>query len=387
VVFSQGLVSVVSQDVVTAQINLPWLDFTPYGWWPLQSPRHAFYPVLQRADGSFIGIDNWGRTIDWPRLNGGWSGTTNNLLALGPDGTQLWTQQVSATPAAITPLYATSASSDPLCWTYPQALGCNTVDGGVVVTSSWNSTLGTLYNLDQNGNLISQTADTGAVMSWTGGWYVPTSEQASNSIGGTPQAAVDTTVTETGTDISMINVLLMPASSFLGVIGGNYSNTGVAIPALGTQIDVLSRFRSSQCTVDVIRDLPSDAQSCSTSTSALSFYAPPGYDLYKVVAAGKAGGKFNLFAAWAAVGFCGTYDYQRSSDGAGKLIFYRGYQPVSNVNVGAYLYGTGWSRQTANIIAETAASLESSNVGDPSKALYTNLGYDMAAAGVSPTCH
>ena len=47
-----------------------------------------------------------------------------------------------------------------------------TSDGGVIATTTQNGTLGTLYTLDQYGNITLQTADTGAQLSWIGNWYV-----------------------------------------------------------------------------------------------------------------------------------------------------------------------------------------------------------------------
>jgi RHS repeat-associated protein len=58
------------------------------------------------------------------------------------------------------------------------------------------------------------------------------------------------------------------------------------------------------------RYLPQNAQTCS---AILQFYAPPGFDLNAIVAAGKAGG-LNPFTALAAVGHNGTFDFQRSRD-------------------------------------------------------------------------
>jgi hypothetical protein len=74
----------------------------------------------------------------------------------------MWQQTIGQTP--ITPLYATA-------------------DGGAIVTSSTQCSynvvtdtpcspqLGTLYTVDQNGNVTSQSPDTAAVYSWTGQSY------------------------------------------------------------------------------------------------------------------------------------------------------------------------------------------------------------------------
>jgi hypothetical protein len=122
--------------------------------------------------------------------------------------------------------------------------------------------------------------------------------------------------------------------------------------------------------------LPSNAQTCS---AMLDFYAPPGFDLNKIVAAGRSGG---LLGANAAVGQCGTFDFQRVRDNAENTAFYYGYTGVSNIAVGTYLYGPGISEGGASLIANTFALFRSSNAGDPEQAIYRNLGYDLAAAGL-----
>jgi hypothetical protein len=104
----------------------------------------GYVPSLQREDGSYIGTDSLG-----------------NVDALGLDGSMDWQQYL---PGA-TPLYATD-------------------DGGAIVTTTTQCpaapvgsptctpTLGTLYTFDQYGTLTSQTADTGAKLSWTNEWYL-----------------------------------------------------------------------------------------------------------------------------------------------------------------------------------------------------------------------
>jgi len=125
-------ISYVSQDSVTSQVN---------------AATNAFVPALQREDGSYIGTDGY-----------------MNLIALGLDGSVAWQQTVGTAP--LTPLYATA-------------------DGGAIVTSTTQCPrnivtqntctpqLGTLYTVDQNGNMTAQTPDTGAVYSWTNQWYDP----------------------------------------------------------------------------------------------------------------------------------------------------------------------------------------------------------------------
>jgi hypothetical protein len=132
--------SFVSQSGLASQVNVA-------------APE--FVPALQREDGSYIGSDYSG-----------------NLFAIGLDGSVAWQQQIATPPLGwgaapfVNPLYATA-------------------DGGAIVTtttqcptnivSNYQCTpqLGTLYTVDQNGNVTSQTADTGAVYSWSGQWYDP----------------------------------------------------------------------------------------------------------------------------------------------------------------------------------------------------------------------
>jgi hypothetical protein len=104
--------------------------------------------------------------------------------------------------APVTPLYATA-------------------DGGAIVTSTTQCSrnivtqnictpqLGTLYTVDQNGNVTAQTPDTGAVYSWTNQWYDP---PASGS---------------TVSGISMPPIIL--ASTFAAVLEGNLSLNGTSL--------------------------------------------------------------------------------------------------------------------------------------------------------------
>jgi hypothetical protein len=117
----------------------------------------------------------------------------------------------------------------------------------------------------------------------------------------------------------------------------------------------------------------------------LNFHAPPGFNLNAIIAAGQAGG-VNPFAALAAVGHNGTFDFQRSSSG-GNTTFYSGYTDASNIAVGAYLYGAGFSNGQASFISNSFANTMSSNAGSPQQSDFRNLGYDLAAAGWNPSCH
>lgn len=136
---------------------------------------------------------------------------------------------------------------------------------------------------------------------------------------------------------------------------------------------VLRRFK--------ITGLPSNAETCS---AMLQFNAPPGFDINTIAAAGKAGG---LLKAGAAVGHYGTFDFQRVRDNAGNTTFYAGYTQASNIAVGAYMYGAGYSGATANTIANLYGLLTlSSNSLQRNNAVYINFGYDLAQAGWNPSC-
>ena len=71
----------------------------------------------------------------------------------------------------------------------------------------------------------------------------------------------------------------------------------------------------------------------------------------------------------------------------GTTTFYSGYTQAANIAVGAYEYGAGLSPAGANFLANAYADVMSSNAGDPELTLYQNFGYDLAAAGWSPSCH
>ena len=158
--------SFVSQDAVTSQVAIP--------------INTSFWPYLQREDGSYVGTD------------GG-----NNLLAVALDGSVLWQQNLNA---AVTPLFATS-------------------DAGAIVTSTQpgSGQLGTLYTLNQSGNVSSQVPDTAAAPSWIGQWY------ASASVAGS-EIRLD----------SFAQAPLELAGTYAAISGGNHSVTGVAIRQVQT---------------------------------------------------------------------------------------------------------------------------------------------------------
>jgi hypothetical protein len=154
---SQHQIDFVSQDSLTSQVDLdPGLssDFTP---------------ALQREDGSYVGTDQSG------------------IVAVGTGGGIIWSQQLVSTP---TPLYATSdggvivTSTPAVCpggdLAYDQHLNLVCQDNLGLPSTSGPNPLGTLYTLDQNGNVTSSTPDPGAVYSWKGS-YVTAGDPAVQS--------------------------------------------------------------------------------------------------------------------------------------------------------------------------------------------------------------
>jgi hypothetical protein len=143
---------------------------------------------------------------------------------------------------------------------------------------------------------------------------------------------------------------------------------------------ILSRT-STQTRFIIKHQLPPDAQTC--SAMGQQFYAPPSFDLSAIVEAAHDPG---IWGANVAVGHYGKYDFQRVKDSAGNTTFYPSYTPVSNIAVGAYLFGAGFTRDEAIVIASTFAGTMSSNAGDPEQKLHWGLGWDLAAAGWNPSC-
>ncbi len=124
--------------------------------------------------------------------------------------------------------------------------------------------------------------------------------------------------------------------------------------------------------------LPTSHLNC--SSLGTSYVAPPNFSLRAIVGAGQAAGR-NLFALRRAVGQGGTFDFQRVTDSAGNIQFYSSYTPVSNFAVGAYEFGSGFTRGQGDFLSNLYATLFSSNAGDLKQALYRHLGYDAAAKG------
>jgi hypothetical protein len=131
----------------------------------------------------------------------------------------------------------------------------------------------------------------------------------------------------------------------------------------------------------VTHNVPANALLCRTRGGA-AFYAPPNFNLNAIVSAGRAGG-WNPAAALSAVRHYGTFDFQREGGGLTGTLFVSAYTNASNVAVGAYLYGAGFSQQDADNIANGFAgvSMMSSNAGDPNQNTYRNAGYQAASEG------
>ena len=123
----------------------------------------------------------------------------------------------------------------------------------------------------------------------------------------------------------------------------------------------------------------------SCSVGDQSFYAPTQFNIKTIEAAGHAK-PYDLVAANAAVGHYGTFDYQRSVDSSGNTTFYKGFTPVSNFDVGAYMQSAKFPQWATSLISNVLAELKSSNAGDPAQGIYRNLGFNTAAAGQVPAC-
>jgi RHS repeat-associated protein len=130
----------------------------------------------------------------------------------------------------------------------------------------------------------------------------------------------------------------------------------------------------------ITHGVPPKAKRCTAGKA--SFLAPPDFDPNGIISSGFWGG---LLMAKFRVAQFGTYDFQRV-DSEKYTIFYSQYTPVSNVAVGLYLYGAGFSRGKAADISNSYARKNSSNGATDTQAGYRNLGYDIAEGKVKLEC-
>jgi hypothetical protein len=128
--------------------------------------------------------------------------------------------------------------------------------------------------------------------------------------------------------------------------------------------------------------LPGNHLNCTTSTG-VSFPAPPGFSVSNIAANGATNG---LSGAGAAVGQGGYYDFQRFQVGS-VTQFFKGYTPVANVAVGAYVQGTGAPQWVASLISNTYAFFNSNNGATAQQAQFRNLGFSLAAGKAGYSCH
>jgi hypothetical protein len=164
---SSQIMAYVSGDSITSQTALT------------VSNGNVFWPILQRTDGTYVGTAG-----TFPTQEPSATEFSTTVVAVGSSG-QLWTQ---STGDLLLPEYATA-------------------DGNVTVTSTQNAQLGSLYTLDQSGNIVSEAPDNGAYYSWTNNWY-------------TNQGGITSMVAGPPLDI---------APTFAAFALGNPSNNGTSI--------------------------------------------------------------------------------------------------------------------------------------------------------------
>ena len=136
----------------------------------------------------------------------------------------------------------------------------------------------------------------------------------------------------------------------------------------------------------VFKDFPLTHAVC-TAPGGKSFDAPSGFALGPIIAAGQANGPFNLAEIVRDIGRGGRFDFQRSVNSVGDTTFYRGFQPVANIAVGAYMYGAKYTRAGTTALGTIYAHLGSSNAGAKSQIENWKAGHDMAANGGKLSCH
>lgn len=121
----------------------------------------------------------------------------------------------------------------------------------------------------------------------------------------------------------------------------------------------------------IIKTTPPGSVSC--NAGGVSFKAPPNFNPYVIIAAGKIGG---VPSAGVYVGHYVLFDFQRVRIGRDTLYF-RQYVPVTNIAVGLYLARAGADRSTANAISDSFAEAFSSNGASAEQDQFRNLAYDV----------
>ena len=197
----------------------------------------TFVPSLQREDGSYIGTDG-----------------ADNVIALAQNGSVVWQY---ALPAQAFPQYATADGGAIVTTTPPTCPpgditefdGCQESSELTPFQSGYGQ-LGTLYTLDQNGNVTSQAADAGAEPSWGAQWYSPTGSTVGNF------------------DLPLVNWETGYQSMGAGDLSSNNASVGVAESVEGLPVFALA-FWGPSCTLP---PNPSDRHKVQLSGDAWTQY-------------------------------------------------------------------------------------------------------------------
>ncbi|MFC6644864.1 hypothetical protein ACFQBQ_04515 [Granulicella cerasi] len=165
-------------------------------------------------------------------------------------------------------------------------------------------------------------------------------------------------------------------SAFMSCSGGCNLGNGYISYDAGYYVTAMGGFSSF-----MRMTLPADHLNCTTSTG-VSFPAPPGFSVSNIAANGAANG---LAGTRAAVAQGGYYDFQRFQAGAATQ-YYKDYIPAANIAVGAYVQATGASQGMASLLSNTYAFFMSNNGATSQQAQFRNLGFSLAAGKVSYSC-
>jgi RHS repeat-associated protein len=149
----------------------------------------------------------------------------------------------------------------------------------------------------------------------------------------------------------------------------------------GGEIVVTARKSKPQNRFRIARFAPPNSKQC--FAGGRGFRAPNDFNPPAIVRAGSASG---LSGAKANVGHYGTYDFQRQG-GPSNTTFYSQYTAVSNLAVGLYLAGAGYSRGAANTISDSFATAFSSNGATSEQNVFRNLAFDITEGKANITCY